>query len=390
MRSLQQALAALFQAAPSPITRAVHVERAFTLDHQTGWQVYQIATADNPLAATIHVPAPAAMRRLLKSAARRRVPAPIVARVSDAFDAFDALVQEHALDRAEFEAMVRALLPDERQKQHLAAKQSVFKGTSQLRGVAIDSFLQARFLYPSADSKNIDCLSFSAEIGLRRLNPGAKIGFGIMPLSADAFRPKSLDGRESDGPQSLLLPEFCSQPLPQFETVEIDGTLHYWIMGNDMGLRSALDLATAYRAEARWPRTRAPGGKQHLGVHEVIDVPCARLVFDVFVHQSLFNDTAPELAVYQTIAHGAVRTIGDPTREDDRLHLGDAIHPITGGLAGAALGQSPNYVSMLEHVCAHSGFRPQLFRGYRVETAYPFYGAQYSIRFKLPDPPATP
>jgi hypothetical protein len=208
-----------------------------------------------------------------------------------------------------------------------------------------------------------------------------------MPVSGPTFRPLTLDGHESDGPHSLLLPQFSSHPLPQFETVEIDGTLHYWVTGTDMGLRSALDLVTGYRAAARWPSVREPSGKQHVGVHEIIDVPTGRLVFDVFVHQSLFGDASPELAVYQTIAHGFVRTIGDPTRDDDRLHLGDAIHPIAGGLAGAGLAGTPNYLQMLEYLCGHTGFRPALFRGYRVETAYPFYGAQYSIRFKLPDAP---
>lgn len=381
---LQGAFGSLLAAAPAEITKAVHVERAFAIDHQTGWQVYQVVAAENPLAAVGNVPTPTAVKRLLKAASRRRVPAAIVQRATDAYAAFDGMVQEHAQDRDEFNSMVRALLPDERRKQCLASKEAVFKGSSQLRGVAIESLLRANFLFPSADGVHIDGLSLSSQHGVRRLNPGAKIGFGVMPLSATGFRPKSLDGKESDGPESLLLPEFCSKPLPRFETVEIEGAKHYWIIGNDMGMRSAIDLVTAYRSEARWPRVSGVDGKQHVGVHEVIDVPTGRLTFDVFVHQDLFGGAGPELAVYQTIAHGVVHKIGDPVREDDRLHLGDSVQPLAGGLAGAGLGHAPSYLRLLEHLRATTGFAAGAFRGYRVDTAFPFYGGQYSVRFKLP------
>lgn len=382
--ALQQALGALLAAAPDPITKAVHVERAFAIDHQTGWQIYQIVTSDNPLAAIGHVPGRTALHRVLKSAGRRRVPAEVIQRVQDCYDAFDALIHDHATDRSEFESMVRSLLPEEREKQFLAARQAIFKATSQLRGVAMDAMLPSRFLYPSANGTHIDCDALNVQLGLRRLHPAAKIGFGIMPVSGNAFRPETLERKEAQGPRDLLLPEFCSQPLPQLETVEIEGAVHHWVTGNDIGLRSAIDLASAYHAGARWPLVRNET-KQFLGVGEVIDVPAARLTFDVFVHQDLFRDTAPELAVYQTIAHGVVQKIGDPLREDDRLHLGDVIQPIPGGLAGAALSYAPAYAAMLAHTCRATGFQPGHFRGYRVATECPFYGAQYSIRFKLPE-----
>ena len=42
---------------------------------------------------------------------------------------------------------------------------------------------------------------------------------------------------------------------------------------------------------------------------------------------------------------------------------------------------------MLAHTCRATGHPPSSFRAYRVSTECPFYGAQYSIRFKLPEPP---
>jgi hypothetical protein len=384
LSELQGALGSLLAAAPTEITKAVHVERAFAIDHQTGWQVYQVVAAENPLAAVRNVPTPTAMKRLLKSATRRRIADSVLQRVTHAYAAFEGMVQRHAQDRSEFNAMVQALLPDERRKQLLASKESVFKGSSQIRGAAVETILRVAFLFPSADGVSIDGLSLIAQHGVRRLNPGAKIGFGVMPLSADGFRSKSLTGDDGHSPESLLLPEFCSKPLPRFETVEVEGAKHHWIVVNDMGMRSAIDLTIAYRSDARWPRTSDGAGKQHVGVHEVIDVPTARLTFDVYAHQELFNGAAPELAVYQTIAHGVVRKIGDPSREDDRLHLGDSIEPLSSGIAGAGLGHAPDYLRILDRLCASSGFSHGAFRGYRMDTQYPFYGAQYSIRFKLP------
>ncbi|MFT3686906.1 MAG: hypothetical protein QM783_18625 [Phycisphaerales bacterium] len=171
LSELQHAIADLFAAAPDAIEKIADVEHAFGVNHLLAWQLFRIVNAHNPLAAGLQVPAAVSIKKLLTAATRRKVPTTITDRIAAAFDAFEQLVKSEAGDRDEMDAMLSSFLPEERRKQDLAARQTAFKGMSQIKGVAAESMCGAFMIQPSPDGKTLDRAIIDCELGLRRCAP---------------------------------------------------------------------------------------------------------------------------------------------------------------------------------------------------------------------------
>lgn len=395
LAGLQRAISELLEASPGETRRAADVERAFAVDHRLGWQVFQIANAENPLAVAAHVPARVSIQKLLKSATRRRVPAAVIRQVSEAYDHFEKLVEDEAGDRAEMEAMVGAFIPEVREKKELAARQAAFKAMSQIRGVAVEADFMAVFLRPAADGSTIDRAALSGELGLRRVRPDARIVLSSGDLSHTDHGLRTLDGRSADGPFGALLPQFSSSPLPRVESENFGDMTYSWIAGDDVGMRSAVDIVMADQRRAAMGRYRDAGGdgekgsgsRTSAGAFRVVDTPTKRMTVDIFVHRELFADTAPSLAVFNTVGRGLVRLPDSPTRDNDRLNVTDSVRPLAGGIHLARLPHIARYTDMLAHVYTTLGWDPSVFRGYRLDVEYPVYGAQYTVCFQLPEAP---
>jgi hypothetical protein len=385
---LQDALMELFAAAPSDIRRSADVERAFGINHLLGWQLYRIARSQNPLAAGMHVPARVSMKKLLTAAARRRISPDILERVSLAFDNFERFVETDAGNREELETMINAFLPEERRKQELSSKAAVFKGMSHIKGLAAEADAVAMFFTPSADGMRIDRVSLNCEFGLRRIRPDATIVLGsgdTRPLEKPIV---TLDGRPADNPMGTLLPMFSS-PLPPLKLVRTETMIDYCLAGNEVGMRSAVDIVMAERREGALPRHWKPNTPRYGGPAYTTTTPTKRMTLDAFVHEDVFPGVAPRLWVYDTAARGSVFPIDNPARQHDRLSVRDEIRVLPSGLRGARLPHAPKYLEIIGHISETMGFDGLArFRGYRLDVEYPIYGAEYIMGFEIPAPPA--
>jgi hypothetical protein len=173
----------------------------------------------------------------------------------------------------------------------------------------------------------------------------------------------------------------------QFDIAKFGATTLYSVAGAHVGLRSAVDLVMAEHRPGAMKRYRTPDGRRMSGVVNLPDIPMKRQTTDIFVHRDLYPDGAPLMGVYDTVPRGMVTALDDPAREIDRVPFEEAVRPIPGGMADAAMTHVTKYTEMLEHVCAKLGWDPRSFRGYRLDVSYPVYGAQYMIGFNLPEPP---
>jgi hypothetical protein len=239
----------------------------------------------------------------------------------------------------------------------------------------------------SADGRGVDRVTLNGQFGLRRVRPDAHIIIGSGDSSPLATPLVTLDGRPCDGPWGALLPQFSSAPLPQVETHELGGMYFYRVAGQDVGLRSAIDLVIADRREGALPRYRVPGKPRFGGPTYAVEQPVKRGTLDVFLHRDVFPGVAPRLWVYDTTARGPISSFDDPTRVYDLLETQDTIRTLPVGLAGARLAHAPRYVEMLEHVYRTVGWDPTEFRGYRLDVQYPLPGMQYMLGFALPEAP---
>jgi hypothetical protein len=386
--SFQHALIDLFAAAPAEIRKAADVERAFGVNHLLGWQTYRIAHAENPLAAGAHIPPRVSLNKLLTAAARRRLPHGLIARVRETYESFERLVESEAGDREELEAMLSAFLPEEQRKQELASKQAAFRATSQLKGVASEADAGVMLFNLSPGGETVDRATLNCELGMRRVRPDAHIVLGSGDATTLDSQMLTIDGRPVDGPMGTLLPRFSTSPLPRVETHTLENMVYHRVAGQEVGLRSAVDLVTADRREAALPRYWHPGLPRVRGPAYACDSPVKRATLDVFLHADVFPGVAPELWVYDTVGRGSIRMIGDPEREYDRLSTHEAIRALPAGLAGARLPHIPRYLEMLGFVFDALGWDPSQFRAYRLDIHYPVYGAQYLMGFRIPDRPA--
>jgi hypothetical protein len=381
---LRDAVAALLAGAPGPTGKCTDVQATFGIDPKLAWQIFRIATAENPLAAGGSIPASVSMQRLLKAATRRRIPAEVVAGVSESYGAFERMVAEHAGDRATLEAMLSTFVPESREKTELASKQAAFKAMSQIRGVAIEAEVQAHLLHPSEDRMRADVATMRAELGLRRVNPNAHISFGWREVENGKHSVLTLDREPIRGPNDTLLAEFCSSPPARFESRTVGKEWYTFMPGVEVGLRSAVDIVTAEYGVARLRRYRQAGEPKRSGIMAVMDSPLKRLTMDVFLHRDIYPDAAPGLDMMETVSHGPAVTFDDPRHDQDRLYMQETVAPIAGGLAHARIAHVPRYSEMLVHMCRKLGWSPAEFRGYRLDVQYPVYGVEYMMGFELP------
>jgi hypothetical protein len=285
------------------------------------------------------------------------------------------------------EAMLSAFLPEERRKQALASRQFAFKGMSQIKGVVVECATTTFLLHPSPDGRTLDRAIVDCELGLRRMRPDARIVIG----TADLLKPDSsvttLDGAPADAPLGSLLSQFSTTPLPRLEARGVTGMNFYRVAGEDIAMRSAIDLVTANRRSGALPAYFEPGAARFRGYAYILHAPAKRATMDIFVHKDAYPDVVPRLLVYDTSSLGFVSSFGDPTREDDLLVTYDELRLLPTGLAGARIPHVPRYLELLEYAYEKLGWNPAEFRGYRLDVQYPVYGAEYMFGFEVPNAP---
>ena len=380
---LSQSFARVIAALPGAPLRPMELSRLLGVDAMLTSRLLKAVHAGDSLAVAHLMPGPEPLRRIIKSAERRGIDPSLVSRAADAADEFERLIDREAGDRAGLDAIISGFLPEAREKYELASKQAAFKGMSQIKGLSIESEISTAFFAPCAsDSRRVDRAMLLGKFGVRRLRPGVRIEFGSgTPRGSTAITPAG------DGiPPSLstvLLKQYSSSPIPRFEVQTCGDLCFHWMVGSQIGIRSAADLVMAEYAPSVGKRFRTSDGRLWAAAITVQDAPAKRLTKDVFVHRDLYPDTSPELLVYDTIPRGPAR-FNDLDRENDRLPVIESIASLGWGTSNARLAHVARYVEMLEHVCSLNRWDPNAFRAYRLDVAFPVYGAQYMMGFKLP------
>lgn len=386
---LSVAFSELLLGVPAKPGTASEVERALGVDYKLSWQIHRLATCANPLANGAHVPARVSMQKLLSASSRRRVPMAVIREVSEAFDAFEQFVEAEAGDRHELVSMLGALAPEVREKQELEIKKAAFKAMSHVKSVSMEAQVGAFLLHPSSDGTMVDRTTFSAYLGLRRLRAAAPIGFSTVSVTTPTSPVLTLDGHVPDGVHSILLPQFCSQPPPEFQVSTFGTHARYSVAGSRVGLSSAVDLVMAEHRPGAMKRYRQPDGRKTSGVMNLPDIPMKRQTTDIFLHKEVYPSSSPSFAVYDTVPRGMAGSLDDPARQVDRVLFEESVQSISGGLLQAELPHFPRYLDMLRFCCDKLGWKPADFRCFRLDVFFPVYGAQYMIGFDIPDAPST-
>ncbi len=385
---LADALAALIAAVPEQPRGPVELGRALSIDKVLASRILKAARNRDPLAALHQAPGPEPLRRVLRSAARKRVPAEVVARAEVAVEAFERLIRQEAGDRSALHAMITAWLPEARREFELRRKQSAYRAMSELKGASTEISLSTGFLYPSPGSLKLDVVWLFGVFGLQRLRPGVPVKFTSRRIAQESNprRPVTLDGELVEDLRGLRLDAFSSQPAIELDVLESGDVVRYLLPDNGFGPKVVNDLVYAEVNREEMSRSVPAGSGRKGYLYADVSVPTRRLILDVLLYEGVYPGSEPSLALYDTISDG-VADVNDPSRDFDRFDLLESIQPLGRGIGRFRSAKVPRYSELLSTVCSRLGWDGEGFRGYRCEIEYPIYGSQVTMIFEPPEDP---
>lgn len=349
---------------------------------------HRLATAlrrSDPLAAVHAVPGPEPLRRVLKAARRRGVPAELIASGEHAVTDFETLIRTEGGDRGGLDAIISEWLPTAREKFETLARQTAYRGMRQLKGLAGDVLLSTVIIHPGEDRH--DFVALTGYFGLRRVRPRAQLKLSVRHEIENA-NPNTctLDGVPLTDGRDAVLEQFCSDPKVETDAHLMGGVALYTLRWhNAVGLNSKRDVVlcvwhrNAYRAhcEAGDPRPRA-------GFAYSVRIPARLYIGDLILHKDVYAGRQPTLRVLESGEQGNADP-NDPTRELDVLDLLAPRLDLGSGMDRFRVPEIPNYAEILAHVCERTGWDSQAFRGYRARMDFPVYGTQTQFAIDLPE-----
>src|SRR5262245_17701987 len=169
LRAIERLLDAVPRSAPGPQVLA----RELRIDKVLASRVLKAVRAEDPTSVAYHMPGPDPLRRLVRAAAKRGVPAAPVAGALQAIDQFETLIRERVGDRSLLDSILSAWVPEARREFELRRKQSAFKAISQLRGVQAHTIVATVLLNPTPGGERIDVVWINGLTGVHRVRPGA-------------------------------------------------------------------------------------------------------------------------------------------------------------------------------------------------------------------------
>lgn len=310
----------------------------------------------------------------------------VVRAAEAAVAAFKHLINDEAGDRSGLDAIISALLPDARARFETLARQSVYRGMRQLKGMSANVTFMAVLLTPAVRGERCDSGVLRGHLGLRCVRPGAAMKIGVVSRVSNVDAAMlTLDGAPVSDPRQTMLADFCSVPPAEFQVHEkTDTTVFTLNWGNSVGPRSACDyvMAEMRRNAIRRCRT-AEDHTMRAGVHDGISVPTRMYVCDLLLHEEVYPDWEPRVRVVEMGELG-LASVNDDARELDVLDLDVHVKPMGSGIERFRAKEIPNYVELLDLLCRKVGAPPDRLRGYRTRIEYPVFGTQVQFAFDLP------
>jgi hypothetical protein len=389
-RDLSQAFTGVLNAIPGGPHRPQWLARTLGVNTVLTSRLLKAAQQRDPLAVAHIIPGPEPLRRLLRAAERKKVDLALIREARLAVDRFQHLIDTEAGDRSALDAMISGWLPDARQKVELIAKQSVFRGMSQLLGVACEMEHYTIVVYPSAPdhgratSDVADQACIGVTRGLRRLRPGLVVKYDTVHSTGPLL---TVDEEPVEGLHGVLLEQFCSTPLPQLHVSRFGDRAQYTLSGESVGMRSGVDLAHAtllLRKKELMAEATPSGQPPRKATMSIgITLPSRTFIFDVLLHTDVYPGRQPALHVYRAMPYGAA-TPNDPSRDVDRLDIIQSIQPLGQGITKFRAAENPTHIDMLSYICERRRWDGDQLRGFRCRIEYPINNSEIVMAFDMP------
>ncbi|HVT13403.1 MAG TPA: hypothetical protein VHE55_14145 [Fimbriimonadaceae bacterium] len=375
---LSQQCASIVEAVCGSGARAKDVSDRFGVHAKLGWQIWNVANAPS-LGALRYLPTPPGLKSWRQAAEARSVPASLLSRFDAAVADVERVIERHADDREMFEMLLDAEEHDA--DAELRWRKQAFLGNSFTFGARARCTVAAAILFPAPGSPAIGMVRLNGLVDLVRTRAGIRWPFSslVVEQSGDSRIP----GREPLVPSkhvAPLIPEFCSEPIPEIERRQEGDVAFDELLPTSVGLTGAGTIFTGeIIRELGSPYGQKPGEVAYFGTG--IRTPSEVLVCDHIVHRSLFPGVQRELRVYSELASPTARS------EADRIEVHERLNDLGFGLHRVRTADVPQYAGLLETAFEKANLDPEEFHVFRVVMRYPPIPASVMIRHPLLDPP---
>jgi hypothetical protein len=378
-RDLARSFSGVLAALPGGPHRPQWLARTLGVNTVLTSRLIKAAQQDDPLAVTHMMPGPEPLRRLLRAAERKKVDRALIEQARTAVNRFARLIDVEAGDRSGLDAIISGWLPDARQRVELIAKQSVFRGMSQLLGMSSEVEHHCHILYPSRDAtERADLLWIAATRGLRRVRPGLLVTYDTVHFAAPML---TIGGRPVEGLDGLLLAQFCSHPLPQLQVCRTNNVMRYMLSGDGVGVQSAVNLVHGtLLPQAKEMRRAAGEPPRKTSVAVGVGTPTKALLFDVLMHPDVYPEQVPALKLFRT---AGIFERSHVRHDANRLDVIETVQPLGKGVAKFRVAETPAYQDMIRHACAERGWDAAALHGFRCRIEFPMYSSEVVMEFEL-------
>lgn len=381
---LKVALANMIAAVPGRVERASDLQRRLGIPSTVSWQIFRVAHDANPVTAGAYVPKAKAMRGVLSAASKHGVPEPLVVMVAEAFEAFEAFVDDAAGDRESFGIIASDAMPEEEAELiNLPQRRALFRANAHVLGVHAKTSFVCSLLHPTADGRHMDFAALHGYVGMRRFRRDATRIIAAARLSDDdeTVAVEPLDDLTSLAGGWSLLTRFSTQPFPPLQTgVAPDGFTETELVSDAVGNASTVTYAVGGIVRNARRYCREPGEMQ-MSRHAITLKPVEIMVHDVLVHENLFGPLKPKSFVCHGALHSGFRLSAHP------LPLRTTVLRLGKGPDVMHTRDVPRYTEMVRWACSRAGWDPDRFDVYRCRVEYPVSPSTLVVQFPLPEAP---
>lgn len=360
------------------------MSRRYGINRNLAWKLSKIVHARDAYAAVRHLPGTAGVGILLEALAKAGAGEAEIARLRDAFAAFEEMVVVHAGDRATLDLMLSSRVASDDDPGAEASRKLAFQGNSAIWGIHAKLRFGAQIVALNPEHPElIDVISFGGYQGFRRLRADAEwpLVFKVA-ISSDgstneaAWEP--LDPSAGDGPP--LMHDFCSAELPDLRPVDVPHGTSYLLPPGGVGNTAAFDCTFGWLTRACNPIHRTDGNDK--GAHSYpLNAPAELAQFDLLLHRDIPVTEKPELVVYSRLEEG----MGIPAPQSPKYHLTvrEGLQDL-GDPAVVATPHLPRYSRMMQAATERAGWDLREFRGYRFTLRYPPIPTVPTLSYPLP------
>lgn len=386
LSAIQRTMASLVASLPHTIRRPTDLQHALGLDYKLCWQIYSIATSKDALLMVQNVPSPAAVKKLVGAVANAGVGQDVQRNLMTATEEFENIVTRHAGDRAQFNSMIATMAGSETAETiDLQNRRTAFRSESQLWGAQVACYLHQSFFRLSDDGNSTEQAFINAKHGFQHLRTNAMAIIQGTRANPEKDRTHAVID-PLDAPAARLygapvLPEFCSQPLPEFHTYEHTDNWTYTVLKSPpVGRTGSVNLTFGGHIR-HVPFRYDQENKRRIYCGMRLVNPTEIGVQEIIIHRAMVREIEPLIRTYAAVS-GTTSPVD--VAQTQQFPIFEQLIKVGTASSLVPLHAIEGYTAMLGKVFELLKWNPDEFDVYRLQWQYPVLNSILEISFPAP------